>query len=93
MTQKANRSRVAFKHKKTKTRTPNAVRKNMVAIGEIPIYRHNHKVNIEPIKVLAQKLPEKHPLKLLLNAERSTLEPEEYLAKLESWLFLLREMK
>jgi len=51
-------------------------------------------VNIEPIKVIAfQRLPLDHPLRKLLLAERTLLKPEEYVAKVESWLVLLRENK
>jgi hypothetical protein len=51
-------------------------------------------VNIEPLKTFAsQSLPIDHPLRKLLMAERSQLTPQEYLAKLESWQALLRELK
>jgi hypothetical protein len=54
----------------------------------------NRIINIEPLKVFAnQNLPRDHPLRKLLLAERSLLKPEEYIAKLESWLCLLRETK
>lgn len=50
-------------------------------------------VNIEPLKTFAgQKLPTDHPLRKLLMAERSQLTSQEYLAKLESWQALLREV-
>lgn len=51
-------------------------------------------LNIEPLKTFAsQNLPTDHPLRKLLMAERSQLTPQEYLAKLESWQALLREVK
>jgi len=54
----------------------------------------NRTLNIEPLKVFAnQNLPRGHPLRKLLLAERSLLNPDEYLAKLESWQCLLRESK
>lgn len=58
--------------------------------NETPSMSRNKTVNIEPLKIVAKQiLPREHPLKILLDAERSVLKPEEYIAKLESWLCLL----
>ena len=51
-------------------------------------------VNIESLKLfVSQNFPRDHPLRKLLAAERSTMSVPDYLAKLESWLCLLREIK
>jgi hypothetical protein len=60
--------------------------------GEVSFSVKNRLVDIEPLKSWAiQNLPREHPLRKLLVAERSKLTPQEYLAKLECWLCLLRK--
>jgi hypothetical protein len=62
--------------------------------NEAPFDNRIRVINIERLKIFAsQNLPRDHPLRKLLIAERSQLTPQEYLAKLESWQHLLREIK
>jgi hypothetical protein len=49
------------------------------------------KIDIRPLKALVlEKFPVNNPLRLALLAERDVLEANEFLAKLETWLNILR---
>jgi hypothetical protein len=49
------------------------------------------RINIQPLKTLVlEKFPPNHPLRFVLLAERDVLEAREFLAKLETWLNLLK---
>ncbi|MEM0358030.1 MAG: hypothetical protein QXL77_06630 [Candidatus Bathyarchaeia archaeon] len=53
--------------------------------------RRIDKVDTRPLKRLViEKFPRDSPLRVIL-AERDTLQAEEFLAKLETWLLLLKE--
>jgi hypothetical protein len=46
-------------------------------------------VDIRPLKDFALvRLPEDHPLRTVLLAERDLLTPREFLAKMETWVIL-----
>ena len=47
-------------------------------------------VSIRPLKDLVlARFPEGHPLREVILAERDALSPNEFVAKLETWAFLL----
>jgi len=49
------------------------------------------KIDIRPLKALIlEKFPPNKPLRTVLLAERDLLEAKEFLAKLETWLNLLK---
>jgi hypothetical protein len=49
------------------------------------------KIDIRPLKTLVlERFPPNHPLRIALLAERDVLEASEFLAKLETWLNLLK---
>jgi len=49
------------------------------------------KIDIRPLKVtVLEKFPINNPLRIALLAERDVLEAREFLAKLETWLNLLK---
>ena len=50
-----------------------------------------HEIDIRPLKAFVfEKLPKNWPLREALLAERDILEVQEFLAKMETWLNLLR---
>jgi hypothetical protein len=51
----------------------------------------SREVDIRPLKDLAiEMLPENSPLRKVLLAERDRMSPYEFLAKMETWQYLLR---
>ncbi|MEM2969438.1 MAG: hypothetical protein QXR63_00705 [Candidatus Bathyarchaeia archaeon] len=59
--------------------------------GEGLSTRRTVKVDIRPLKALVlEKFPKSSPLRMALLAERDVLEADEFLAKLETWLILLK---
>ena len=51
---------------------------------------HRRFVSIRPLKDLVlARFPEGHPLREVILAERDALSPNEFVAKLETWAFLL----
>jgi|GEM_PF-3799093 len=56
-----------------------------------PRTRCTAKVDIKPLKsLILKRFPPNHPLRFVLLAERDVLETGDFLAKLETWLNILR---
>ena len=55
--------------------------------------RQKYDIDIRPLKAfVSEKFPKNWPLREALLAERDVLDAEEFLAKMETWLNLLRMM-
>lgn len=76
----------SVKHSKEPKATPRPSK------GHMRVARGSHPISMDGIKAfVSSHFPPGHPLREVILAEKENLEPEEFLAKMETWLILLNQ--